>query len=31
MEETATFTKNVSYAYPAGASISAINDVVVVP
>jgi hypothetical protein len=30
-EETTTFTKNVSYAYPAGASISPINDVVVVP
>jgi hypothetical protein len=30
-EETPTFTKNVSYAYPAGASISPINDVVVKP
>jgi len=30
-EETSTFTKNVSYAYPAGASISPINDVVVKP
>ena len=30
-EETSTFTKNVRYAYPAGASISPINDVVVTP